>query len=121
MNFNEVSKRLETSCDLLTRLRTIVNKKWYDEQKEMTDIINDCYYHIATVQTSIKVERTKQEMIDKILKLCKVLNCCDECPAQRDDCPFRNLADNVYKTDFDKIGNIYDCFEKWIKGFLLDD
>ena len=77
----------------------------------------------VTIETLIKQEKTKDQMIKKLRNLCNVFNDCTFCPLEKLrklKCSVSDYA-TLSKLKFEEVTEMYNLVEEWVKNFTLDD
>lgn len=107
------------------RLTTLVNKKWYDEQKEMLEQLDSITIQASTLKNFMEQDITKDNMCKKLRNLCDIFSACENCPLYRLKVEKLKCAvsdcDKLSKLKFEEVTELYNAVEEWVKNFILED
>ena len=123
MNLDYMLNKISEASSYLTSLNTLINKKLYDDQEEFIKCLKGVQYDILTIESLIKQENIKNNMIIKLRNVCNLFNECGNCPlnkSKNSQCPVCDYM-KLSKLKFEEIHEMYNCVEEWVKNFILDD
>lgn len=123
MNIDYILNKISEASGYLIHLNTLINEKCYDNQEQFIESIEGIKYDLLTIESLIKQEKTKDQMIKKLRNLCNIFNDCQSCPLhklRKLKCSVSDYA-TLSKLKFEEVTEMYNCVEEWVKNFTLDD
>lgn len=123
MDLDEMLYKISNVSCYLVQLNTLINEKWYDKQEEFIKCLESIKYDLRIIETMINQEKTKEEMRQKLLNLCKIFNGCEKCPIfkfKKLQCPISNYA-LLSTLKYKEVAEMYNSVEEWVKNFTLND
>ena len=123
MDCNYMLDKIAEASSYVINLNTLINEKWYDKQEQFIKNLEGIKYDLLTLQSCIKQEKTKDEMIKKLRNLCKIFNECSYCPIHNfttSKCPVCDHS-ALSKLKFQEVAELYDKLNEWVKELTINE
>lgn len=121
MNLDEMMDKIKDASCYLVQLNTLINEKWYDKQDQFIKCIESVKYDLRIIETIVKQEETRNDMIKILRNVCKVFSGCENCPLNKFrklKCPVNDYT-TLTRLNYKEVTEMYNSIEDWIKNFIL--
>ena len=122
MEFVDAIHRLDLIIEHTTRLKTLLNKKWYDEQDLMLLEVNRITDEARTLKSLMEFDENAEKKRNSLYNICDIFTNCTKCPfyEKTATCPISNDRRKHEKLGVEQVGYLYDKMKTWVESFLIE-